>query len=236
MTADDSCRVPSPPLNQAPKGRLTLAFCLPAALQNPDDEPALRYLRTYYRERPGTPLGAGYTGARFDVWDSTHTRDADVNRFTADDLVAVSFLSVAVPPKAAWELLAGRPNDFNTLLQAVDDGDLSDVDPSDINDSWPAWRLWSELRNLRGVDWVTASKLIARKRPNLIPIYDRVVKTVTGGDSNYWVPLCNALQADNKALHQRLVRLHREAGLPQAVPPLRVFDVIAWMEGKELGY
>lgn len=213
-----------------------MVFCLPAALQSPDAEPALRYLRKYYKERPGTPLGADYTGARFDVWDSTQTREADANRFTADDLVAVSFLSVAVPPKAAWELLAGRPDDFNNLLQDVGADDLSDVDPSVINESWPAWRLWCELRKLRGVDWVIAGKLLARKRPRLIPIYDRVVKTVTGGDRNYWKPLCRALQADNKALYQRLAQLHLEAGLPQAVPLLRVFDVIAWMEGQELGY
>jgi Family of unknown function (DUF6308) len=212
-----------------------MAFRVPAALRTPVDELALAYLRRYYRERPGTSLGADYTGARFDGWDSTQTRAADANRFTADDLVAVNFLSVAVPPNAAWELLAGRPHEFNTMLNKVDDDDLSDVDPSDINESWPAWRLWSELRKLRGVDWVIASKLLARKRPNLIPVYDRVVKTVTGGDRNYWKPLCQALQADNKALHQRLVRLHREAGLPQAVSPLRVFDVIAWMEGQEPG-
>jgi Family of unknown function (DUF6308) len=213
-----------------------MAFRLPQALQTPEDRRPLEYLRKYYNERPGIPLGADYTGARFDVWDSTKSREADADRFTADDLVAVSFLSVEVPPKAAWELLARRPHDFNTLLAEVVKTDLSDVDPADINESWPAWQLWSELLKLRGVNWVIASKLLARKRPNLIPIYDRVVKTVMDGDRNYWVPLCTALRADYKALHKRLVRLHHEAGLPLAVPPLRVFDVIAWMEGKQLGY
>jgi len=80
---------------------------------------------------------------------------------------------------------------------------------------------------------VIAGKLLARKRPRLIPVYDRVVKTVTGSDRNYWVLLCTALQADGKTLHHRLLRLHQEAGLPVAVPVLRVFDVIAWMEGKK---
>jgi len=80
---------------------------------------------------------------------------------------------------------------------------------------------------------VIADKLLARKRPRLIPVYDRVVKTVTGGDRNYWVPLCRALQADDTALHRRLLRLREEAGLPAAVPGLRVSDVIAWMEGKK---
>jgi hypothetical protein len=77
---------------------------------------------------------------------------------------------------------------------------------------------------------------LARKRPRLIPVYDRIVKKVAGGDPNYWVPLCEALQADDRALHHRLLRLHQEAGLPPAFSALRVFDVIAWMEGKKKGY
>jgi hypothetical protein len=161
------------------------SFRLPEALQSPDDQLALSYLRRYYKERPDTPLRADFTGARFDIWDSSYTRAADANRFTADDLVAVTFLSVTVPPKAAWVLLAGRPEDFNKLLGQVSDIDLADVDPAEISQTWPAWRLWDELRTLREVDWVIASKLLARKRPRLTPIYDRVVKTVTGGDRNY---------------------------------------------------
>lgn len=213
-----------------------MSFRLPEALQSPDDGVALDYLREYYRERPGTPLGADFTGARFDGWDSTGSRERDADRFTADDLVAVSFLSVAVPAKAAWELLESRPGDFNALLSQVPDHDLADADPGDINQSGFAWQLWEELRKLRGVDWVIAGKLLARKRPRLIPIYDRVVKTVTGGDPNYWAPVCEALRKDGKALHHRLLGLHQEAGLPVAVPALRVFDVIAWMEGKKKGY
>jgi hypothetical protein len=214
-----------------------MVFQLPKALQNPDDNrKALEYLRTYYEERPGTPLGTYYTGARFDAWDSAKSRERDVNRFTADDLVAVTFLSVAVPPKAAWELLIRRPGDFNKKLETCSDRDLVDVNPHEINEEWPAWKLWNELRKLDGVDRVIAGKLLARKRPRLIPVYDRIVKAVTGGDSNYWEPLCRALRADDKALHRRLLRLRSEAGLSQSVSALRVFDVIAWMEGRNRSY
>jgi hypothetical protein len=208
------------------------SFRLPEALQSSDDEPPLDYLRRYYRESPGTRLGTDYTGARFDTWDSSGTRADATSRFTADDLVAVTFLSVTVPPQAAWELLTGRPDDFNKPLAEVPKVDLADVEPAEINESWPAWQLWNELRRLRGIGPVIASKLLARKRPQLIPIYDRFVKNTTGGDPNFWVPLCQALRADNKALHNRLLRLHRKAGLPYEVSALRVFDVIAWMEGK----
>ena len=173
-----------------------MGFQLPKALQMADDGDGLRYLKAYYQQHPGTPLGTRYTGARFDVWDSTGTRHTDANRFTSDDLVAVTFLSVVVPPKAAWELLSGRPRYFGEMLEEIPDLDLAEVHPSEITPSWAPWRLWDRLRELRGADWVIASKLLARKRPRLIPIYDRVVKTVTGGDPNFWVPLCEKLRED----------------------------------------
>lgn len=49
----------------------------------------------------------------------------------------------------------------------------------------------------------------ARKRPHLIPIYDRVVKQVTGGDRNYWEPLRKALRKDGSHLNMRLISLRK---------------------------
>jgi hypothetical protein len=212
-----------------------MTFRLPRALQGEDDAKALEFLKTYYARRPGTPLGTYYSGARFDSWDSLGTRAADVNRFTADDLVAVTFLSVLVPPKAAWALLSGTPEHFSELLPEIRDQELAATDPADISRAWPAWQLWDRLRELPGIDWVIAGKLLARKRPRLIPVYDRVVRTVTGSDRDFWTPLCIALQANDRALHNRLLRLRAAADLPPSVTALRVFDVIAWMEGKEQG-
>jgi hypothetical protein len=196
----------------------------------------VQLLQRYYRQAPGSPLGVAYTGARFDHWDSCGNRETSVNKFTSDDLVAVTFLGVDVPPKAAWELLCGRPSEFNSLLTEVPELDLADFNPAEINPRWAAWRLWQLLRELRGVDWVVASKLLARKRPKLIPIYDRVVKSVTGGDRDFWAPFCAQLQADGRALDRRLQVLRELAGLEASISTIRVFDVIAWMEGKDAGF
>jgi hypothetical protein len=223
-----------PPLT-ATQEETGMGFRLPKALQSSDDGVAVHLLQRYYRQAPGTPLGVAYSGARFDHWDSCGSREASVNKFTSDDLVAVTFLGVDVPPKAAWELLCGRPAEFNGLLAEVPELELADVDPSEINPHWAAWRLWQLLRELRGVDWVVASKLLARKRPMLVPIYDRVVKSVTGGDRDFWTPLCTELQTDNRALDRRLQSLRGLAGLDASIPTIRVFDVIAWMEGKDGG-
>ena len=103
-----------------------MALQLPLSLQNrDDDELALKLLRDYYRK----PFGFGhfYTGAAFDTWDSTGTRSQDVNVFTADDLVAVTFLSVLVGPLAAHVLLDERRSDFSEILEMIGpDHDLVD--------------------------------------------------------------------------------------------------------------
>jgi hypothetical protein len=46
--------------------RYGMTFRLPGALQDADDGKAPDFLRRYYQQRPGTPLGTFYTGARFD--------------------------------------------------------------------------------------------------------------------------------------------------------------------------
>ncbi|MDI9940656.1 DUF6308 family protein [Rhodococcus sp. IEGM 1351] len=42
-----------------------------------------------------------------------------------------------------------------------------------------------------------------------------------------------ALRADDGALHHRLLSIREEAGLPEEISALRVFDVIAWMDGEK---
>jgi hypothetical protein len=173
-----------------------------------------------------------HTGSQFDGWDSTGTREADANRFTADDTVAVTYLSVQVRPLAAMQLLRDRAERFTELLTEVGaDRDLVD-DDSSLRDDWVGWTLMRELEALPDIGPVTASKLFARKRPKLRPIYDDVVAAVTGSRA-LWKPLYEALQTD--ALHERLLRLRDQAGLGENISAIRIFDVIAWREGKDKG-
>jgi len=198
------------------------------SLRTDDDAPALKLLGDYYR----TPFGiaGSYTGAAFDTWDSTGARSRDVNVFTADDLVAVTFLSVRVGPLAAHVLLDERRPIFSKLLEKIGpDHDL--VDEATIPSDWPAWVLDKELMRLPGVGPTIASKLIARKRPRLVPVYDSVVSKVLGTKKSHWEPIRVALGEHDHALHNRLLRLRKKAGLSEEVSVLRVLDVIAWMEG-----
>lgn len=211
-----------------------VTFHLPNALADPrDNTAALELLCLYYGEVFCGPGAA--TGAAFDLWDSSDGR-ADWDRFTAHDLVAVTFLSVDVPAPAARLLLRDRADEFSALLVEVGpDRDLVDELEPFADDS-AEWRLMNQLRGLPRVGNTTASKLLARKRPRLRPIWDQVVAEVTGTHQNQWEPLRTALRDDDKALHRRLVRLRDEAGLPAGISPLRVFDVICWREGKNRGF
>lgn len=212
-----------------------MTFQLPPSLQDDANDRALAQLRGYYQ--PAFGAAGFFTGAAFDTWDSTGNQSDEVDRFTADDLVAVTFLSVSVGPRAAHRLLKSEAERFNQLLKAVGpDRDFVDVAPTDIKTDSPAWELERALRELPDVGRTISSKLMARKRPRLVPIYDKVLRRVMGLQKTHWAPLNAALRADDQALHHRLLTLRDEAGLPERLSPLRVLDVIAWRDGKDLHY
>ncbi|WP_368679965.1 DUF6308 family protein (plasmid) [Rhodococcus opacus] len=155
------------------------------------------------------------------------------------------FLSVQVPPRAARAILDTKAEALNALLMAVGpDRDLLD-EPDPLAPGWPAWDLETALRGLRDVGWTKATKLIARKRPRCIRFWvsvaagrrpgARSVSEVLGTERSHLNPVREALRADGAALHHRLLSIRDEAGLPEEVSALRVFDVIAWMDGKNRG-
>ncbi|PBC47501.1 DUF6308 family protein [Rhodococcus sp. ACPA1] len=206
---------------------------LPTTLATDSDAAANAALTKYY----GRPyLGDdAYVGAHFDSWSSTGNRAGEADRFTADDLVAVTFLSVQVPPKAARTILDTQSEALNALLTAIGpDRDLVG-EPEPLAPGWPAWDLETALWALPGIAQTKATKLIARKRPRLYPIWDSVVSQVLGTERAHLNPVREALRADDAALHHRLLSIREEAGLPEEISALRVFDVIAWMDGKNRG-
>ncbi|GAA4688841.1 hypothetical protein GCM10023198_04120 [Promicromonospora umidemergens] len=79
---------------------------------------------------------------------------------------------------------------------------------------------------------MTASKLMARKRADLIPIYDRVIGSALGQTSaeGHWEAMRQLMltSVGGVPLHQRLGTMALDAGLAPLVTPLRVFDVLVW--------
>nr|WP_181715734.1 DUF6308 family protein [Cryobacterium sp.]QJS06111.1 hypothetical protein [Cryobacterium sp.] len=206
-----------------------MSVTLPPPLIADNDDDAVALLRQYYGN---TYLDAGcYTGAYFDSW-APQNREADSNRFTADDLVAITFLSVDVKAPAARELLVTRADRFAELLESVGpDRDLVDEEDGLTPDD-PLWLLEMELRSIRDIHLTKATKLMARKRPRLVPIYDTVVTRVLNTVKVHRDPIREALRADGGALDERLRSIRTKAGLPDEVSALRVLDVVSWMYGK----
>jgi Family of unknown function (DUF6308) len=174
-----------------------------------------------------------YTGRWFDLLGRDHLGEEESpDRFTAMDIVAVSMLSVQIPPRASIELLDGQSPNLSDLLKKVPNGiPLWEAKPKDIDDTHStAAKLWKALKQVKGVGWVTANKLLARKRPLLLPVYDSIVKArIQPRSESLWVPLQNDLLRDNCAMVRRLEEIHCQASVDKRVSLLRVFDVAMWM-------
>lgn len=114
---------------------------LPDTLAAGADNDAITRLACYYGTGRNHPAHSQFTGAWFDTWDSTGTRAADKDRFTADDLYGVSFLAVTVHPHAGHQLLVARTDEFTDLLKALP----ADRDLVEEHEPWPddhpGWQL-----------------------------------------------------------------------------------------------
>ncbi|MCX4647988.1 MULTISPECIES: DUF6308 family protein [unclassified Streptomyces] len=163
------------------------------------------------------------------------------DRITAEDLVAVQTLSVTVPASVALDILEGPLGArLSGLLHAIP-RDINmvdaDADADVVADGSPADQAWHLLCDQYGVDWVIAGKLLARKRPRLLPVYDKVVRCALGRPRpSFWLALHAALREDGAALHRRLLELRRVAGVPETVSALRVCDVAVGMGHRAEGH
>ncbi|MGW8955599.1 DUF6308 family protein [Streptomyces sp. NPDC055709] len=157
---------------------------------------------------------------------------------TAADLIAVQTLSVTVPVPVALDLLEGRlGGHLSDLLRAMPvDVDMAEADAAHLFPGSPADQAWHLLHDQLDVGWVIAGKLLARKRPRLLPVYDRVVRCALGRPRPFWLSLHTALREDGAALHRQLLELRQAAGLPETVSALRVCDVAVWMSHRALGH
>ncbi|WP_410813759.1 DUF6308 family protein [Micromonospora sp. 067-2] len=206
------------------KQPLALAGIL-AVLEDPQ---TVSDLRRYYLPADGK----AFTGGQFERLGGGGDRQEAANEFNADDLLAVELLSVQIPPFRALDLLQGQlGRDIAAELTAIPvDVELgSDAALPLISNDSPAGRAWRMLENANGLGWVTAGKLLARKRPKLIPVYDGVVSCALGTGSGFWRWLHDNLRKDDAILARQLDACRREADLPAAISRLRVLDVAVWM-------
>lgn len=192
--------------------------------------PAVDLVKEYFTvDDDGSPR---FTGSMFDRLGPGVPDHVD--RVTADDLVAVTMLSVVVPPRPTIAILGRRSAEITRALADIPaDVDLHECDVSLVSPGSPAHRLWTLFESLDGVGWVTAGKLLARKRPRLIPVYDAVIREAVGAPKNFWIWLHQALR--DRQLVEQIDALRSEAEV-EDLSPLRTLDVAIWMRNHGAHY
>ncbi|GMA39264.1 DUF6308 family protein [Mobilicoccus caccae] len=193
-----------------------------------------RLVRYYERQ-------SNYAGATF-----TQLTDDAPTRVTERDLLAVSLLDVTVPPATVRALLEDggvreKVEELLSLDRLPVDAKLEEVTPellAAMDDLYTTLRsLVPPARDRYAVNWVTAAKLCARKRPDLFPVRDEVVCRYLGTwPSRYQIDWqVFAYVIGQQEVRDRLTRLITRTAESDAVDVgnpahlLRHLDVCIWM-------
>lgn len=204
---------------------------------------AVELVKRYYG--PLKDTGRPRSGAHFDDWAGGGDREEVANQLTGDDFIAVSMLSVNVPPKAAIGLAGHRSAHVQRLLGEIPTSlDFTTLSPMQFDTHMglesPAQELWDLLRGRQDYSWgigpTTASKVMARKRPKLIPVFDSYVGPMMGlpkdRSADQWTVWHAAFQED-PSLAGRLDAIRYTAGAPSSASRLRVMDIVLWLRAKD---
>jgi hypothetical protein len=151
-----------------------------------------------------------------------------------DDLLAVHLLQIDFDPRAVRQLLldGDTRDDVNGMLSGIDP--CVDLWEHSADSALKATEeLWVELQRLDGVGPVVAGKILARKRPRLVPIYDKWIEHyLSPPKGEFWETLQAALRRNG--LPQRIEESLRPdrlkgAALEAQVSTIRLLDVAIWM-------
>ena len=199
-----------------------------SAVDNISRDQGFAYIHQYFD--PDQP----FSGASFETLDAARS---PANEFTGSDLYALECLAVDVPIAAGIDILGARAEEINELLAQIPNTALGSLSEEEFNHhlgpSSAAMKLWKILFSYRNIGATRASKLMARKRPHLIPVYDSVIRKVVGysAKEDDWTLWWEALTEDNE-LECRAQELRDSINRPD-LSILRTLDVMLWMSGRK---
>lgn len=197
-----------------------------------NEDAAIALVNGYYAENDGR---VSYSGARFDVLDGGGDREEVRDHFTYADLLSPGLLSTPLERHSVLTMLGEHLPHLHARAQRLLERLPTRTDLKNADDSTLAVadELRQTLLEMPGIGPVIASKLMARKRPRLIPIIDSVVTETLHhpGDNQFWARLRGYLRTDD--LHERLLNIGDESAAPDGTSAIRIFDVIVWMHGKK---
>lgn len=180
-----------------------------------------------------------FTGSEFDTFGR---EEGDEDRVTPSDLLSLALLSVPLRGDAVLGILRESSAEITDLLrQLPKNKDLHVLSSEEFlllhDDDEPSvgQMLWDILRSHHlDTTWdmgpTRVSKLLARKRPLLIPIWDELIGTALGlkDSRGHWIAMYSLLR-ETEGLPDHLSSLRDEAGLDRnSISILRIFDVAVW--------
>jgi len=219
---------------------MATAFEIPIVLKDAqaafDDEKALKETRAYQHVVAyfvGDAAHRPYAGASFEILGHSWRDDATVNTITVADLLALGTLSTPLKKYTAAELLDDgfQARASSLLSQVPPDAQIDDDRAADwLADASPAAELYNLVRGVSGMGKTRTSKLLARKRPGLVPIRDWNVEEALGAhtSADWWLPFRAMATSGVPSAVEVARKLHHLAGLSPVVMPLRVLDAILW--------
>jgi hypothetical protein len=223
-----------------------------------DREYGLQLLGEYFERDAG---GYVYSGAAFDTYPYCASAAGSeqpaappaetpgaVDAVTDSDVVALSLLGIRVTGYQALSITGPLAATIHDLLAQIrPQARIEDEDAGKLlARGGPAWELWELLRDItdrrtgKRLGPVAAGKLLARKRPDLVPISDSHTsrtfsRPVPALDGRWWADVRSAALDRQRAaagmtLWDYLAAL-AAAGNVTDLPVLRVLDILGWMRG-----
>ncbi|QKV78056.1 DUF6308 family protein [Amycolatopsis sp. Hca4] len=184
-------------------------------------------LRRYFNQDAKLPR---YTGRWFERFAGGGDRHDIADTVTEADVLALNFLSIADLANVAIDTTITCEAEITELLEQIPANLAMHEAPwTTYAHGSPASRLWWLFKRCGGKDrWVTANKLLARKRPHLLPVYDSQVKAALDAPGSVWACMWTWFQGDPRRA-QAIAELRGEAGGIEDISLLRCIDVILWM-------
>jgi hypothetical protein len=172
-----------------------------------------------------------FSGRYFESLDDGGDRPEVAERLRPIDLFAVPSLSISWRPMTTPFDILDRSTALNPLLADIPVVGITDPVAADLlADDGPVHELWRELRQIDGVGPTVAGKILARKRPALVPVFDTLVHEQVGSPDRFWLWWHAQLADERRVSATRTLR--DEVGGIAYVSLLRVLDVAVWRHGK----
>ena len=171
---------------------------------------------------------------------AAYDRQGAPNTFEPVDALAPALLDAAVRGSIVIEMFGGISEPHLKLRSAIDRllNETSETTPDfgslDLNDSGGKWQLVREILlcsdEVKGLAASKVTKMLHRKRPTMVPIFDSKVAAFYDTKPNHPGRLWPLLQSDLNASIDLIASLATGVRTPDDRPisHLRVLDIVIW--------